>query len=308
MELNALRQFMVVARLEHLSRAAEELHVAQPSLSRTIARLEAELGAALFDRAGRLQLNETGRVFRRYVERSLGELDAGRRAVLDAIAHGGGTVRLASETFLTLTGPLAAFKRSHPTVEVELHWAPADDMLRLLRTQEVELCVASQPIYAEGLVSARLFNDQVGVATGLDHPFAGRGSVTVDELAGESFISARKGHWQRRLLDRLFAERGLTPKVVCEVDELSAVADLIVAGLGIGLVPAIAQRIAAHLPLAWNPIDSSDSRRTVTLFWNADHELSDAARLMRNTITEWDWTAADPDTQRVAPPASRTQS
>ena len=308
MELNALRQFMVVARLEHLSRAAEELHVAQPSLSRTIARLEAELGAALFDRAGRLQLNETGRVFRRYVERSLGELDAGRRAVLDAIAHGGGTVRLASETFLTLTGPLAAFKRSHPTVEVELHWAPADDMLRLLRTQEVELCVASQPIYAEGLMSARLFNDQVGVATGLDHPLAGRGSVTVDELAGESFITARKGHWQRRLLDRLFAERGLTPKVVCEVDELSAVADLIVAGLGIGLVPAIAQRIAAHPPLAWNPIDSSDSRRTVTLFWNADHELSDPARLMRNTITEWDWTAADPDTQRVAPPASRTQS
>lgn len=308
MELNSLRQFLVVARLEHLSRAAEELHVAQPSLSRTIARLEAELGAALFDRAGRLQLNDNGRLFRRYVERSLGELDAGRRAVRDAVTHGGGTVRLASETFLTLTGPLAAFKRSHPTVEVELHWAPADDMVHLLRAQDVDLCVASQPIYAEGLASAHLFDDRVGVATPLDHPLAGRTGVTIDELAGESFISARKGHWQRRLLDRLFADRGLTPKVVCEVDELSAIADLIVAGLGIGLVPAVAQRIAVHPPLAWNQIDSADSRRTVTLFWSADRQLSPAARLMHNAVTHWDWTAADSDAQRVAPRASGAQS
>jgi DNA-binding transcriptional LysR family regulator len=307
-EFNSLRQFLVVARLEHLSRAAEELHVAQPSLSRTIARLEAELGAPLFDRAGRLQLNDTGRLFRRYVERSLGELDAGRRAVTDAVTHGGGTVRLASETFLTLTGPLAAFKQTHPTVEVELHWAPADDMLNLLRARDVDLCVASQPIYAEGLASAHLFDDPVGVATPLDHPLAGRTAVSIDELAGEPFISARKGHWQRRLLDRLFADRGLTPKVVCEVDELSAIADLIVAGLGIGLVPAIAQRIAVHPPLAWNPIDSADSRRTVTLFWGADHELSGAARLMQNVITRWDWTVPDPDARRIIRRASGIQS
>ncbi|MGV9383997.1 LysR family transcriptional regulator [Nonomuraea sp. NPDC003707] len=79
MELNTLRQFLVVARLEHLSRAADELRIAQPSLSHTIARLESEGG------------------------------------------------RLASETFLTLTGPLAAFKRAHPSIEVALHWA-AEDM------------------------------------------------------------------------------------------------------------------------------------------------------------------------------------
>jgi len=60
MDLTMLRQFAVVARLEHLSRAADELHVAQPSLSRTIARLENELGTPLFDRAARLRLNPAG--------------------------------------------------------------------------------------------------------------------------------------------------------------------------------------------------------------------------------------------------------
>ncbi|GAB3984983.1 LysR substrate-binding domain-containing protein [Actinoallomurus acanthiterrae] len=293
MDLNSLRQFLVVARLEHLSRAADELRIAQPSLSRTIARLESELGTPLFDRGGRLRLNEAG-LFRGYVERSLGELEAGRRAVAEATSEGVRTVRLASETFLTLTGPLADFKRAHPSVEVELHWSPAEDMARRLRAQEVDLCVASQPIRAEGLEQVRLLDEAVGVGTPLDHPLAGRTSVSVDELADQPFIIAREGHWQRRLFDRLFTARDLTPKIVCEVDELSAIAGLISAGLGVSLVPAFARRAAIRAPLIWTAVDSPDCRRAVTLFWGADSHLSAAARLMRTTITGWNWTTAEP--------------
>ncbi|MEU9497477.1 LysR family transcriptional regulator [Streptomyces sp. NPDC048196] len=265
MDLHSLRQFVVVARLEHLSRAADELHVAQPSLSRTIARLENELDTPLFDRAGRLRLNDAGKLFRAHVERALGELDAGRRAVAEATGDGFGTVRLASETLLTLTGPLAAYKRAHPSVEVELHQLPAEEMARRLRAQDIDLCVASQPIAADGLEAVPLHTEAVGVATPLDHPLAGRPSVTVDELAGQPFVATREGHWQRRLLDRLFAGRGLTPKIVCEGDEAGALADLISAGLGIGLVPALAQRTAMSAPVAWIAVDSPDCRRTLTL-------------------------------------------
>ncbi|WP_239108047.1 LysR family transcriptional regulator [Microbispora siamensis] len=290
MELSTLKQFLVVARLEHLSRAADELHVAQPSLSRSIARLESELGTPLFDRSGRLRLNDAGKLFRDHVERALGELEAGRRAVAEATSEGVGTVRLASETFLTLTGPLAAYKRAHPSVEIELHWSLAEDMARRLRAQDVDLCVASQPIHAEGLQSVQLFEDAVGVCVPLDHPLASRTSVSIDELADQPFITARKGHWLRRLLDRLFAARDLTPKIVCESDEHSAIAELIRAGLGIGLVPAFARRGDIPAPIAWISVDSPDCRRTVTLHWGAGSHLSTAARLMRTTITGWDWT------------------
>ncbi|MCG5212287.1 LysR substrate-binding domain-containing protein [Streptosporangium soli] len=294
MELHALRQFLVVARLEHLSRAAEELRVAQPSLSRTISRLESELGTPLFDRSGRLRLNDAGRLFRGYVERSLGELEAGRRAVAEAVSEGVGTVRLASETFLTLTRPLAAYKRAHPTIEIELRWMAAEDMAHHLRAQDIDLCVASQPIHTEGLEGVRLLDEVVGVATQLDHPLAGRASVTIDELADQSFVTARKGHWQRRLLDRLFAARDLTPKIVCEVDEPGAIVDLISAGLGIGLVPAFARHSSMRAPLVWIAVDSPDCRRAVTLFWAADSHLSTAARLMRTTITSWNWNTDEP--------------
>jgi DNA-binding transcriptional LysR family regulator len=293
-ELNSLRQFLVVARLEHLSRAADELHIAQPSLSRTIARLESELGVPLFDRSGRLRLNDTGKLFRDHVERSLGELEAGRRAVAEATSGGLGTVRLASETFLTLTGPLAAYKRDHPSTEIELHWSPAEDMGRRLRTQDVDLCVASQPIHADGLASMRLFDEAVGVGTPLGHPLAGRTSVGIDEVADQPFVTARKGHWLRRLLDQLFAARNLTPRIVCESDEHSAIADLISAGLGIGLVPAFADRGATRTAGAWIAVDSPDCRRTVTLYWGAEGHLSTAARLMCTTITSWDWSTGGP--------------
>ncbi|MEO3802054.1 LysR family transcriptional regulator [Nonomuraea sp. B1E8] len=302
MDLNMLRQFVVVARLEHLSRAAEELRVAQPSLSRTIGRLESELGAPLFDRADRLRLNTTGRLFLGYVERSLGELDGGRRAVAEAVSDGVGSVRLASETFLTLAGPLAAFKRDHPGVEFGLHWMAAEEMSRHLRAQDVDLCVASRPIHAEGLASARLFDEAVGVGTPLDHPLASRDRVSICELAGQPFVTARKGHWIRRLLDSLFAARGLTPRIVCESDEPSAIAELISAGLGIGLVPAFARRVAVRTAGAWIAVDEPDCRRTVTLYWGADSHLSTAARLMRATITGWEWNADEPQGLRTGRP------
>jgi DNA-binding transcriptional LysR family regulator len=290
MDLNALRQFLVVARLEHLSHAADELRVAQPSLSRTIARLEAELGTPLFDRAGRLRLNDTGKLFRGYVERSLGELDAGRRAVVESTSEGVGTVRLASETFLTLTGPLTAFKRAHPSVDVQLRWSQAEDMARHLRAQDVDFCIASQPIATEGMESVQLMDEPVWVATPADHPLAGRTSVTIDELAGEPFVTSRPGHWLRRLVDHLFASRGLTPNIACEGDEPAAIAVLISAGFGIGFVPDIARRFVPKPPGATVAVDHPECRRTLTLLWNADSQLSTAARLFRRTVTEWPWT------------------
>ncbi|WP_327356177.1 LysR substrate-binding domain-containing protein [Streptomyces sp. NBC_01304] len=123
----------------------------------------------------------------------------------------------------------------------------------------------------------------------LDHPPAGRTSVSIDELAGQPFATAREGHWLRGLLDRLFAARDLTPRIVCESDEHSAIADLIGTGPGIGLVPAFARRSATRAPIAWVPAESPDHRRTVTLYGGADTSLPTAVQLMRTTITNWDW-------------------
>ncbi|WP_141726583.1 LysR family transcriptional regulator, partial [Actinacidiphila rubida] len=146
MDLHALRIFQSVARHQHLSRAAEELRIAQPSVSRVISRLEREVGTPLFHRGGRLRLNDYGLILQRHVDRALGELEAAQRALAEAREHGVGSVGLASETLLTLTDVVAAFRHGHPQVGVRLLQAPASDMVRLLETGEVDLCVTSQDL------------------------------------------------------------------------------------------------------------------------------------------------------------------
>ncbi|MCX4830264.1 LysR family transcriptional regulator [Streptomyces sp. NBC_01016] len=289
MDLHALRQFLVIARLEHLSRAAEQLRVAQPSLSRTIARLEAELGAPLFDRGGRLRLNESGRLFRDHVERALGELEEGRRAVAEAAREGIGGVRLASETFLTVTGPLGAYKQAHPGIDVQLHQMAAAEMHRALHAREVDLCVASQPISGDGLDSVRLHDEPVWLAAPPDHPLAARSSVAVEELRDEPFVIARPGHWQRHLLDHLFAAANLTPRIVCEGDEPAATAALVGAGVGFTLIPAMARTADTVSPVAWIAVDAPSCRRTLTLHSRSGSRLSTAARLMHTTLVTWPW-------------------
>ncbi|MFJ7421063.1 LysR family transcriptional regulator [Streptomyces uncialis] len=288
MDLLQLRYFQAVARYEHMSRAAEELRVAQPSLSRTIARLEADLGTTLFDRRGRrIRLNEYGAMFLRHVDRALSELDDGRRALLDARDTGLGRVGVASETLLTITHLLGSFRAAYPRADVRLHQSTAEEMDRQLRAGEVDFCVASQPLTGANLDSVELAREEVLLAVPRGHWLDGRESVTIPEIAHEPFVTTRPGHWQRALLDRMFASEGLTPLLSCEGDEPGASQDMISAGLGIGLIPAISRRVGteSHVPVAWVHMAAPDCHRVLTLVWNRDTYLSDAARKFREFTT-----------------------
>ncbi|MFD9858709.1 LysR family transcriptional regulator [Streptomyces alboflavus] len=288
MDLLQLRYFQVVARYEHISRAAEELRVAQPSLSRTIARLEADLGSPLFDREGRrIRLNQYGAIFLRHVDRALSELDDGRRALRDARDTGLGRVSVASETLLTITHALGSFRATHPRADVRLFQSTAAEMDRQLRAGEVDFCVASQPLTGAKLETVELAREEVLLAVPRGHWLDGRESVTIPEIADEPFVATRVGHWQRALLDRLFASEGLTPVLSCEGDEPGASQDMISAGLGIGLIPAMSRQAGTEtvVPVAWVHLAAPDCHRVLTLVHNRDTYLSEAALKFREFIT-----------------------
>ncbi|MFG2223093.1 LysR family transcriptional regulator [Streptomyces sp. NPDC048644] len=295
MDLLALRYFQTVARREHISRAAEELRVAQPSVSRTIARLEAELGVPLFDRQGRtIRLNRHGAAFLRRVDRALGELDDGRRELADAAGPGRGSVSLAAETLLPLTDLLAGFRAAHPEVTVRLHQSTADVMSEQLRAREVDFCVASQPLYGPGFGAVELLREEVLLAVPDGHPLAARERVTVDELVDEPFLITRQGHWQRALLDRLFAGIGCRPLIACEGDEPGATHPLVAAGLGVGLLPAVSRAGVAHTSLSLVRLDAPDCVRTLSLVHRADTYLSvAAARFAELAVAHFKAAAAD---------------
>ncbi|GCB50861.1 LysR family transcriptional regulator [Streptomyces sp. NL15-2K] len=287
MDLLQLRYFQAVARYEHISRAAEALRVAQPSLSRTIARLEAELGSPLFDRQGRrIRLNQYGAIFLRHVDRALSELDDGRRALRDARDTGLGRVSVASETLLTITHVLGSFRAAHPRADVRLFQSNAEEMDRQLRAGQIDFCVASQTLTGPNLESIELAREEVLLAVPPGHWLDGRESVTIPEIADEPFVTTRPGNWQRALLNRLFASEGLTPQLSCEGDEPGASQDMISAGLGIGLIPAMSRQLGTdtRVPVAWVRVNAPDCHRVLTLVWNRDAYLSEAALKFREFV------------------------
>ncbi|MEU3457291.1 LysR family transcriptional regulator [Micromonospora sp. NPDC006766] len=303
MDLRSLRQFLVVARHQHLSRAALELRVAQPALSRTIGRLESELGTPLFDRRDRMRLNAAGAVFRDHVQRAFGELDAGVNAVTESLATGVGRVTLASESLFTLMRPLAAFKQAHPLVEVGLLQGSAAVMVQQVRARDADLCLMSQPVTSGDLQAQELIHEQVFLTVPINHPLAGRDSVDVEDLADQSFVTTRPGQWQRQLLDRLFAARGLTPRIVCESDEPGAAAAMISVGVGIGLLPAVARREAWDVPLVWIAVDDPTCIRTLSLAWRRAGISPGAPQMLRDHLLGWDWGGSEPTAFGAGKPA-----
>lgn len=283
MDLLQLRYFQAVARHQNVSRAAAELHVAQPSLSRTLARLEADLGVPLFDRHGRrLALNRFGAAFLARVNTVLDELGQGRRELDDLAGLEHGSVAVAAETLLLLTGMLAGFLTEHPGISFQLSQAPGPAMPGLLQAGQADFCLASQALDGDFLETAELASEEVLVAVPSAHRLAGRRRVGLGALAGEPFITTRPGYWQRALIDQLFAQAGLRPVIGCESDEPAAIRPLVAAGLGVGLLPAVSRRVSPRSSVAWLHLDAPGCRRSLRLVWRRDAYLPAPARAFRD--------------------------
>lgn len=121
MELLQLKYFQVVARLENVTRAAEELRIAQPSLSKTIARLEKSVGVPLFERKGkRIRLNQFGKTFLKRVNRSFLELEEGQREITELSGLERGSITVGATTSRLLPSLLSEYLTNHPQVKFRL--------------------------------------------------------------------------------------------------------------------------------------------------------------------------------------------
>lgn len=291
MDLLQLRYFQTVARLEHMTRAAQELVVSQPSLSRTIARLEHELGVPLFDRPGRqLRLNQFGRAYLKRVERIFAELEEGQRELDDMAGLERGAVAVAATTLRALTEPLGAFLAQHPRVRFTLFQATAVDMERRLERGEVDLCLAPPPAASTDwprIAWTPVLTEEICLAVPPGHRLEGRDAIHLREVAREPFIAMKPGYDLRDLTDVFCRQAGFTPAIVCESDEPAAIRQLVAAGLGVAFLPASAWRAASERRLAQLHIEAPECQRTIGLAWREDRYLSLAAREFRRFVVEY---------------------
>lgn len=289
MELQQLKYFQVVARLEHMTKAAEELHITQPSLSITIARLEEALGAPLFDRFGRnIKLNEFGQLFLKRVERIFRELEEGKREVRDLAGLELGTVNLASTNLVFLPSLLRSFLEKYPHVKFRLVQDTVANMQKQLADGLVDFCVTSPPILGEGIKSLPVLNEEIVLIVPNHHRLAGRESIDILEVKDEAFINVKKGYSMRDLTDQYCQQKGFTPNTLFEVDDPSLVAEIVESGLGIAFYPLNAwTRRANNNKFTCLYLKGAPPKRTISLSWLENRYLSKASRSFRDFILHY---------------------
>jgi DNA-binding transcriptional LysR family regulator len=264
LDVTRLRVLVAVARHGSVTAAAHALRYAQPSISHHLARLEAETGSRLVQRAGRgVRLTEAGRMLAERAEEILGRLDAAESELATYAGLRAGRVRLAAfpsalGTFVPRAA--AAFATDHPGVELAFTEAEPPEAVRLLRSGEVDAALLFEHPQAPPkdevvLRQVPLLSEPLYLVT----PASTAGDRLVDH-AGRRWIAGCERC--RAHLLRACAAVGFTPDIRFTTDDYVAVQELVAAGLGVTTLPALA--LLAHRNPGVRVARLPDERREVT--------------------------------------------
>ncbi|MFF2154972.1 LysR family transcriptional regulator [Paenibacillus chitinolyticus] len=286
MELLQLQYFLAVARLEHMTEAARSLHVTQSSLSKTIQRLEEDLGVPLFDRTGRrLRLNEFGSRFLRRAERALFELKQGKQEMRDLSGLEHSTLELAVTTASTLPNILRAFRKKMPDIQFHVQMLATQEMVTLLHRGEVDFCLSSPPIEGEDIECQIVCVDPILVAVPKGHRLAERTGVSLTELRDEWFVGVKRGYGTRDLVDSVCNSVGFAPKYVYEGDEPARLSALVEAEIGIAFIPGTARNSRENI--RYLQVEDHELVREIALIWHRNRYISRAASEFRKVVVDY---------------------
>lgn len=288
MELLQLKYFQTVARLEHMTKAAEQLQIAQPSLSKTISRLEEDLGVELFDREYRkISLNAAGKVFLNRVDRAFAELNEGQRELNQFMDQDQKSITLAVTIPRVLPSLLGSFLSKHPDVRFQQFLKSVSSMKKMLLEGELDYCISSIPIEGEGIRWEPLITEEIFLIVPPNHQLAERESVRLEEVKDEAFISMNTGYGFRNLTDQFCREAGFVQHIAFEGDEPTVISDLVRQGLGVAFVSE----------LSWVPksgqfphklrIVEPTCQRTIGLAWSEKRYFTPIAKQFRLFVLEY---------------------
>jgi LysR family transcriptional regulator, transcription activator of glutamate synthase operon len=277
--LEELQWFVVLAETEHVTDAAAELGISQPTLSRALARFEDQAGTQLFDRINRrLQLNPYGQIMLEHARRSLAEMRSATERI-DALRNpDSGRVRLAFLHSLAswyVPEQLRRFRQDVPGIGFELFQGPAQEITHRVRNGQADLAITAPHPEGPGFAWHQLYVERLCLAVPRGHRLADRSRVRLAAAAGEPFVALGRQSGLRQLTDDLCALEGLVPEIVFEATEIPTMEGLVAAGFGVAVVPVPregAESSAVHVPLA-----NVGAKREVGLVWDRDHPLSPPA-------------------------------
>ena len=291
MEMHQLRYAVAVVRAGNFSRAAEQCHVSQPSLSQQIMKLEEELGERLFDRTKReARLTRHGEAFLQRAVRILEEVDAAKREANDAKDLLSGTVTLGvipTDAPYLLPGVMATVDKKYPGVEMIVHEEQTTRLLKMLHGYEIDLALASLPLEGEQLQIQPLFTEELLLALPPGHPLSRKAVVPDSELEQEHLIVMKEGHCLGDQVLSFCNRRQVRPKISFRSAQLETILALVTAGMGMSLIPAMAVSGGKkHLPVL-RSLGPRKPVRSIVAAWPKHRPLGRAAGAFHKVLLSY---------------------
>jgi DNA-binding transcriptional LysR family regulator len=300
-----LRVVVAVYDAGSFTTAAETLLLAQSSLSRSVLEVERRLGVALFERTTRrLEPTAEGIEFVAIARSTLATFDANLQHFAGFLDGRRGRVRVAalpSLAAILLPSIVSTYQQASPDVELSIEDTLATEVLDRVRAGVVDFAVTVVSAVTEptdDLDVTPVATDRFCCVFPPDHAFARLSEVAWADLAGEAFIAFDRTTSIRQHLDLAFAASGSHPRNAIEARNISAVAGLVAAGLGVSAVPGLVLPLTRFAGLSHRPLGTPRSERQIAIVRVPHRPLSPAATAFRTAIT-------DAGRQRVAlPPES----
>lgn len=257
-----MRYFMEVAKREHVTEAANNLHVAQSSVSRQLMQLESELGVDLFVRNGRrVKLTPIGKILLQRVEQMLHLMNETEREVKEYLDPEKGVVRIAFPISLAahvLPKAIYAFRQKYPEAKFQMRQALYPDLIDGVVNGDFNLAmIAPLPSEDKHLRTHLLFTERIVALLPVHHRLADRSGLSLGEMTEESFVTLPEGTIFRKMVHNACNNVGFTPRIAFEGDDIDALKGLVSAGLGIALMPEVT--LVDNLPQSTVKIPLTDS-------------------------------------------------
>ena len=279
MDFLTLERFKKVAELEHLTEAAKQLHIAQPALSRTISKLEAELGVPLFDRSNRqIALNDYGRIVLRHTGIIFDELASMQNEIKDQRGRKSHNVNIslyaASKTIPDL---IKEFNRKYPNIVLKIKQENLDGAL-----ENVDIIIDSSANPSTSDNGVVLLEEEILLALPANHPISQKKQIQLWEVSQLDFICLPKGKGLRKITDEYCRLAGFTPNVILECDSPEMTRELISVGIGAAFIPEVTWNLGESDNVVLKTISGPVCKRYINLIYQKSSYITTASILFRD--------------------------
>src|SRR5699024_4648518 len=292
MELRQIKYFIEVAKREHMTEAANALHVAQSAVSRQIFNLEKELGVDLFIREGRnVKLTPIGKVFLEHMEKAVHVIDHATRVLEEYTDPERGMIHIgctSSRASYILPTAISQFRAEYPHVKFQLHHGSSNELEDAVIQGAMNMAlVGPVPTEVKKLKGSILFTENIVALLPKDHPMSEFQSIRLRDLRNEAFVLFPMGYVLREMIMTICQQMGFTPKVAFEGEDVDTIKGLVSAGLGVSLIPE--STLVDNIPRGTVKVSVTqpDVTRTVGVITPVERELLPTEKLFYNFLLEF---------------------